>query len=237
MKIAHQTWLEYVQKLDEINSHAADLMRDWVEKHGLDDRDALIRYAYALATKYGEAAGALACEMYDMTAVAAGKVLPSAEIATTATGEEVGKAINGSLKHSMFETPSVIYRLVKQVAADTTLKNARRDGAEFAWIPHGDTCPFCIMLASNGWQRKSAKDHAEHIHQNCDCQYAVRFSSRDGVAGYDPDKYLEMYSDADGGNYQEKLNSMRRKNYKANRDEILEQQRAAYEMRKEYGEE
>jgi hypothetical protein len=57
------------------------------------------------------------------------------------------------------------------------------------------------------------------------------------VAGYDPDKYYEMYSDADGGDYQEKLNSMRRKNYKANRDEILEQQRAAYDRRKEYGEE
>ena len=53
------------------------------------------------------------------------------------------------------------------------LKNAVRDGAEWAWVPHGDTCPFCITLASNGWQKASRKvlkgGHAEHIHANCDC--------------------------------------------------------------------
>ena len=89
-----------------------------------------------------------------------------------------------------------------QVGADTTLKNAERDGAQFAWVPHGDTCAFCIALASRGWQYKSKKamrnGHAEHIHAHCDCEYAVRFDGKSTVAGYDPDKYLEEYYDANG---------------------------------------
>jgi hypothetical protein len=53
--------------------------------------------------------------------------------------------------------------------------------------------------------------HAEHIHPNCDCQYAVRFDGSSNVEGYDPDKYLEMYNNAaPGGTPQKKINALRR---------------------------
>ena len=117
------------------------------------------------------------------------------------------------------------------------MQNAIRDGAEWAWIPVGDTCAFCLMLASNGWQRASkaalAGGHAEHIHANCDCTYAVRFDRKSGVQGYDPDKYKKMYDEADGSNWHQKLNSMRRDIYDENAEEINEQKRDAYEKRKE----
>lgn len=110
--------------------------------------------------------------------------------------------------------PGVVQRMTKQMGADSTLKNALRDGAQFAWIPSGDTCAFCITLASRGWQNVSKKTlrngHAEHIHAHCDCQYAVRFDKNSNVAGYDPDKYLDMYYSAEGKNPKEKINSLRR---------------------------
>ncbi|MCD7838053.1 MAG: hypothetical protein LUG65_04000, partial [Clostridiales bacterium] len=110
--------------------------------------------------------------------------------------------------------PSTVGRLVKQVGADTTLKNAQRDGAQFAWVPHGDSCAFCLMLASRGWQYMSKKalrnSHAEHIHANCDCQYAVRFDGKSTVEGYDPDKYRKIYDFANGNDSTEKINSIRR---------------------------
>ena len=113
--------------------------------------------------------------------------------------------------------PGRVSRLVKRAGADTTLKNAVRDGAEWAWVPHGDTCPFCITLASNGWQKASSKvlkgGHADHIHANCDCEFAIRFDHNTTVAGYDPDKYLKQYRDAGGD-----INKMRRVNYAANID-------------------
>ena len=124
-----------------------------------------------------------------------------------------------------------VSRLVKQAGADTTLQNARRDRAQFAWIPHGDTCAFCLMLASNGWRNQSQNamknGHVSHIHSNCDCTYAVRFDSRTTVAGYDPDRYLEQYRAANGD-----LNAMRRADYQANKDIINAQKRRAYASRK-----
>ena len=70
------------------------------------------------------------------------------------------------------------------------------------------------MLASNGWQKASKKalkgGHAEHIHANCDCTYAIRFNEKTNYAGYDPDKYREIYDGAEGNTWQEKLNYMRR---------------------------
>ena len=129
--------------------------------------------------------------------------------------------------------PGRVSRLVKRAGADTTLKNAVRDGAEWAWVPHGDTCPFCITLASNGWQKASSKvlkgGHAEHIHANCDCEFAIRFDHKTTVAGYDPEKYLKQYRDAGGD-----INKMRRVNYAANKERINAQKRAAYAARKGY---
>ena len=53
-------------------------------------------------------------------------------------------------------------------------------------------------------------DHADHIHANCRCEFAIRFSSDMDVAGYDPDKLLEKYDSAEGKTPEEKINSMRR---------------------------
>ena len=230
MRIPQTSWTDYIDRLSRINQKAGALMRKYIEQHGAGDAEALIRYAHALVAKYGEGSAELACQMYDAAAEASGVALPPAEPAETASREEVAKMVNGN-RNSPPNLQSGVSRLVKQAAADTTLKNAARDGAEWAWIPHGDTCPFCIMLASNGWQKAGKKTleggHAKHIHANCNCEYAVRFDSRTTVAGYDPEKYLAQYQEAGGD-----LNEMRRVQYARNRVKINAQKRAAYAERK-----
>lgn len=237
MTISEEGWQEYVDKLSKINSKAGELMQAWIDKNGLDDIDAAIRYAYGLATKYGEAAAALACEMYDAAALASQAALPAALPAATATYSEVAKAVEGTLLNLNNTVPATVSRLTKQAAADTTLQNAQRDGAQFAWIPHGDTCAFCIALASRGWQYMSKRTlrngHAEHIHANCDCEFAVRFDSDSSVRGYDPERYAKMYYGAEGNTPTERINSMRREFYAENKEQINAQKRAAYEKRKE----
>lgn len=238
MRISQKTWLNYITKLDQIDSKAAELMTRWVIDNGLDDRNALIEYSYAVCTKYGEAAAALACEMYDAIAMASGVSVPPAVPAETATMQEVAKAVNGSLKRSEVQVPQTVSQLTRRTAADTTLQNAIRDGAQYAWIPHGDTCVFCMVLASKGWQNVSKqtlkKGHAEHIHANCDCQYGVRFSERDSVAGYDPKKYKEMYDNAEGSTPQEKINYMRREQRALNPEKYREQNNASYARRNSF---
>lgn len=217
--------------MSQISQKAADMLEAWISKHGTDDKQALIDYAYSLTGRYGQAAGALACQMYEATAAAQGAVVQTAEMAELPERWEVAKAVQGTMKQSQAKIPDTAARLVKQVGADTTLKNARRDGAQFAWIPHGDTCAFCVTLASRGWQDISKNalrnGHAEHIHANCDCEYAVRFDGHSTVAGYDPEKYLEEYNAAGGD-----INAMRRARYAENKDKINAQKRVAYAERK-----
>lgn len=138
--------------------------------------------------------------------------------------------VNATKDQNPANLPNGVSRLVKRAGADTSLRNAARDGAEWAWVPHGDTCPFCITLASNGWQNASDKvlkgGHAQHIHANCDCEFAIRFDHRTTVAGYDPEKYLAQYNAAGGD-----INAMRRIDYAARKDAINAQKRAAYAVK------
>ena len=205
MTITKKSWDRYIAALRRINDKATESMLLYIERFGMPQTQEELRdfiyTAFNLSTKYGEAASALACEMYDAAAIASGVFLPAAEPAPTATYAEVAKAVNGTLKTGNANiVSSAVGRLVKMTGVDTTMKNALRDGAEWAWIPRGETCAFCITLASRDWQRASKKalkgGHAEHIHANCDCTYAIRFDSTSNVEGYDPDKYLRMYENA-----------------------------------------
>lgn len=242
MIITDATWTtQYIGRLRKINDAAADKIRKYLEKNiivTLQDWNALIDFAYGVATKYGETAGTIACEFYDAVALASNVTVPAAVPAATATYAEVAKSIRGTGKSGNIDLMAgSISRLVKMASVDTTMQNALRDGAEWAWIPRGDTCAFCFTLASRGWQRASKKaiknGHAEHIHANCDCTYAVRFSPDDDVEGYFPNEYREIYLNADGKKPEDKINSLRRGLYAENKDKINAQKRAAYALRVE----
>lgn len=236
MTISERDWNNYVQRLSQLDRRAGEAMGQYIKRYGTEDTEGLIVYANALVTKYGEGSAELAAQMYDEMAAAAKVSVPAAEPAEVASPAEVAKAVYKTLS-SPPSMKGAVSRMVKQAGADTTLKNALRDGAEFAWVPSGDSCAFCITLASRGWQRASKKaikgDHAEHIHAHCDCNYAIRFNSNTNVAGYDPEEYLRMYENAEGKTPEEKINAMRRAQRDANRDAANAQQRAAYRARRE----
>lgn len=241
MIITDGTWkIKYVGRLRKVNDAAADKVRKYLEKHSivtLQDWNALIEYSYAVSTSFGEAAAAIACEFYDAVAEASNANVPAAVPAATATFAEVAKSIRGTGKSGNVDLmANSVGRLVKMAGVDTTMQNAIRDGAEWAWIPRGDTCAFCLTLASRGWQRASRKalknGHAEHIHANCDCTYAVRFDRDTNVQGYDPQAILDAYMSG-GSKPNERINSLRREIYAENREKINAQKRAAYALRKE----
>ena len=259
MKISRQAWKNYAKQLNDINSKAAEELFQWIEAWGVDENglildniaEAVDKYNNSfidecnyIVKKYGDASGALAATMYDAIAELEGALVDAAEIAENIPISDIYKTVNGVLKTSRNpgEMVGAVSRLVKRVSADTTLRNAERDGAEFAWIPLGDTCAFCVALASRGWQtvgKSTYKDgHAEHIHSNCDCNYAVRFSSKSDVEGYDPKYYEDIYygaplQDGEEATPTNRINAIRRMNYERNRDIINTQKREAYEMRQE----
>ena len=241
-QIPRQLWSDYIKKLSRIDKTAAAKVKAYLTKNGIPETaeasQELIEYANSLVMKYGEASAALSCEMYDAISLAEGVAVPAALPAALPDYGMVAKAINGTVKYANLELISgAVERLVKMPGADTMLQNAIRDRAEYAWIPSGDTCMFCLTLASNGWQRASKNildgGHAEHIHAHCDCTFAIRHNTSTKVGGYDPEKYKEMYDEAPGQNSKDKINAMRREAYAENKEEINAQKRSAYEKRKE----
>lgn len=236
--ISKAKWQRYIKKLADIDEHAGDLMRQYIEANGLQDNNALIDYAFGLATKYGEASAELGCEMVELMAAAQGVEIPPAVPAETATVQEVAKGVMYGKYHSPSQIPNIVSRQVRQAGADTVMKNAIMNNAEWAWVPSGDTCAFCITLASRGWQTASKKvlkgNHVEHIHSNCDCTFALAFNEKgkrkyDSV--YDPKKYEDMYYGAEGRTPGDRINAMRRTKYQQKKDYINAQKRDAYQAK------
>ena len=238
--ITQNEWNRYVRLLRQLNEKAAFDIVTFMRNQLLHDptsnaiesltdaqRKELLDYAYAIVQKYGEGAAALSAEMYDAVAILEGRYIAPAEMAELANYGDVAKAVNGTLLQSnnLEEIANAAARWVKMAGADTTLHNAVRDGAQVAWVPRGETCAFCITLASRGLQYASKSTikngHAEHIHSNCDCQYAVRYNERTQIAGYDPEEYRSMYYHADGRTPRERINSMRRTAYADGNSETL----------------
>ena len=242
--ISKRAWTNYITALRKISDKAAAEMTTWVDIYGKgidiadiidpDGRD-VVDAAYVIARKYGNASGALSAQMYDLVAELSGVPVDPAEIAELPTYSDVAKTVRGVLKTSQNpdELGGAVSRLAKKTGCDTTLKNAQRDGAYAAWVPSGDTCAFCIMLASRGWERSTGAKRSEHIHSNCDCTYAVRFGNDLNIPGYNPDAYYQQWKDAEGRTTEQKLNSMRRQYYAENREQILAQKADAYAKRME----
>lgn len=232
--ITKDNWRKYIDKLSAIDERAADLMRKYINENGLEDEAALINYAYALVSKYGDTSATLSCEMYDYMAEMMGADVPEAIPAATATYKEVASGTMWAKYHSPSQIPTIVSRQVRQAGADTMIQNAKRDNAEWAWVPQGDTCAFCITLASRGWQKASETvlkgNHAEHIHQNCNCTFAIAFKPADRKRYdyiYDPDRYKQIYDESGGD-----INAMRRKIYEVNKDKINAQRRDVYQAKK-----
>lgn len=243
MTITLNEWAKYRDLLSKLNNKAADEFRDYFFKaygelggiglNGIDENE-VVKVAYAIAQKYGEAGATLAAEFYDEIIEASGVTLPSAVPADLSDFKEVAKTVNGAMKKTKQTQyiADVVGTIVKKASTDTIRKNARRDRAEYAWIPNGDTCPYCIALASRGWRDASKDKSGDHLHVHCDCTYAVRFKKSDGVEGYNPEAYEKIYKNADGKNAKDKINYLRRKNYAENKDVINEQKREAYAKHK-----
>ena len=240
MKLSSKQWKKFSKSMSALSNKAQVEMSNWIISQGgytAIEFDVAIAKAYEISKKYGEASASLSALMYDSVASASGAAVPAAQIAETATLGEVSKAIYGASSFSQNDDyiSGVVGRLVKQAGADTTLQNAKRDGAEFAWIADGDTCAFCELLSANGWQKASSDtikgNHAEHIHSNCDCQFMIRFNSDTTVEGYTPN--TKLYAETEGRTIEEKANTIRRENYAKNKDEINAQKRITYAKRTE----
>ena len=82
---------------------------------------------------------------------------------------------------------------------ETILENAfyDPDNPKVARVPTGaETCPFCLILASRGFEyvTHGTIDTLKHAHANCDCLIVPQYGEN-SIEGYDPGVYEKVYED------------------------------------------
>ena len=240
-RLTRKAWSAYIARLRRQRGKARDDMLDFLVDVESPDRRRVMARAVRTATRNGAAAAAIACTFYETVAKASGVDIPRAKPVIDVNVGNIAAAVKqGKRALALGDTDgfantvaSAVAAEVKRCASSTMKGNAERDGAEFAWVPQGDeTCAFCMTLAGNGWTRAKKStadgDHADHIHNNCDCEFAIRFSKADNVDGYDPSYYNQLYNAAPGSTSKDKINSLRRDLYAERKTEINKQRRERY---------
>ena len=235
-QIKAASWKKYTNTLKQLSDTASEELKKFILEGHTEQET--IDYAYYLIQHYGEASAEMSCLMYEALAEYSGAMVV-AEPAELATYAETAIAVKGTMMRTNDAATiaaATAGRYVKLASVDTMAKNAIRDGCEWAWIPQGDTCAFCTMLASRGWVKASSdlieKGHMIHVHPNCDCTFCVRYKPNVSVEGYDPDTLYNNYINA-GDTKWDRINALRRQHYAENADAINAQKRAAYARRKE----
>ena len=243
-RVSDRAWRNYTRRLEAQRKAAYEDAYGWGMRHEHADMRMLRRMMVEASIHHGRSTSALAASWFDQMARSEGAdvakavaVNDPAHLRARRMGIVANKSLSkleaGDLEGFARSIASGVAADVKRQATNTIMLNAQKAGAEFAWIPGGaETCAFCIALASNGWQpaaRATAMgEHADHIHDNCECEFAIRFDKDTRYASYDADKYAQLYDDAEGKNAQGKINSIRRDLYAENKDKINEQHRERY---------
>lgn len=152
---------------------------------------------------FGDGASSLAADMYEGMAELSGVKVKPAVIDTSDVHSHIesevryqlGKFLSGDPQGFIHACGSKASDQVARRANQTMRLNAKRDGLRYARVPMGgETCSFCAMLASRGFDYRSAKTAGEgnHYHKNCRCKVIPGFEGME-VEGYDEDEWYNRW--------------------------------------------
>lgn len=138
---------------------------------------------------HGEVAAIAAADLYDELARIAGRKLkPAAAASSDLDGERLASLLGWGLSPLWEESPrerAALGRLeggaIREALAPgrkTMADASQRDGAKWAIVPQGgDTCAYCLMLASRGAVYSKQLDVS--FHDNCQCAMVPIFDKSD----------------------------------------------------------
>ena len=204
-------WLATSQQVDQFRTDLnnvvaiarAELRAFW---NGLDKSDPvyaqseLVGFMQDLNDQYGSVSSTVAADWFDEIRETsnvpgvfrsfAADAVPAVQVAGS-----TGWALSTS--DGLAALLGVSDRLIKQAGRDTIAFNVDRDArASYARVPRGDTCAFCLMLASRGpvYGSKRSAGEGNKYHSDCDCVAVPIYRDTDLPSGYDPRKLSEVYA-------------------------------------------
>lgn len=191
----------------------ADLKGFWATLNTSDVgvvRRALAEFMPLLVRHYGEMAAVVAADFYDELRAQSSPAGRYAAVMAAYAGDAgllaSARWAIGSLLGAKPDPAAALGSL--SIVADkhilgqgrrTIAESAARDpaGARWARIPHGDTCAFCVLLASRGavYHSEAAAGEFAKFHGDCDCTPTPFWDGDPYPDHYDPDAYFQMYAD------------------------------------------
>lgn len=169
----------------------------------------LADFMVTLVDAYGPISGVIAADFYDEMREESGQAGSfSAQLGPDTDPEQVRGSSDWAAQPLFDETPDQkaalhrflgsTQRLVQEQGRQTIMLSVELDPAKPRWarMPIGDTCDWCVMLASRGadyTSRASAvsKSNGGAFHDECDCQPVVIWDG--DTLPYDQQKYLDEY--------------------------------------------
>lgn len=191
---------DYEEKLSAIRSSAGNAFKTLaleqdLLKLGEEARKSAIYHAANKAVSHlSDAAGSIACDFFDahVTSAAPSEIAPLPKFIKRRLYEHIEKyAKTHKLGDDEFMrlVAEEVGGEVVQHANRTTVHNAAKNDVRYARVPFGNSCAFCLMLASRGFVYHSATTAGEdkgHYHGNCRCKIVAGKEGTE-IEGYNPE--------------------------------------------------
>lgn len=173
------------------------VIAEWDGEDVADLRTAAFAVLDALLSTYTDLSAARAAEFYDASREAQMvrrkyRAVVDSRRDTKATEGAIRAivqfAADGDVERFRREALDRVDTEMRRAANQCVAYNAGRDPEKplYARVPVGETCGFCLMLASFGFQYTS-ESAASHSHRKCNCRVVPSFGEAT-VRGYDPEQ-------------------------------------------------
>lgn len=166
-----------------------------MSKLGEEARKSAIYHAANKAVSHlSDAAGSAACDFFDahVTGAAPSEIAPLPKFIKRRLYEHIEKYA----KTHEIGDDEFMRLLAEEVGGEavqhanrTTVHNAAKNDVRYARVPFGNSCAFCLMLASRGFVYHSATTAGEdkgHYHGNCRCKIVAGKEDTE-IEGYNPE--------------------------------------------------
>lgn len=122
-----------------------------------------------------------------------------------------GYLADGDVEKFKSDVADVTKYYVKRAAQENMIKNCDKAEVRYARVPTGfETCSFCFMLASRGFEYRDemTAGSLHKFHKDCDCIVVPGAKGRTKIDGYDPEGMYQRWESCEkaiGGSKQAKV--------------------------------
>lgn len=159
-------------------------------------REASIGIMQDCLSVYGDKAQALSAEMFDEICEAEGidadpgemfdDVIDSSRLAGK-VHYYAGKLVDGDWDGYAGSNADLAAYYVHRSALENMERNCHKNGVRYARVGTGrETCGYCFMLSSRGFDYRSEKTASAGSHEHCDCIIVPGVDGVTKIDGYDP---------------------------------------------------